>query len=111
MVQTDAAAEVVVKRKRTRSPAYPYVNLEGALARAKQFYDKEQRNAANINVATKHWGFQEESSSGWQTIAALISFGLMTDEGTGDKRTVQLTQEALRILLDTRPDSQEKADL
>ncbi len=100
-----------IRRKRTRSPAYPYVNLEGALTRAKQFYDKEQRNAANVNVATKHWGFVEDSSNGAQTVAALISFGLMKDEGTGEKRTVRLTQDALRILLDTRPDSKERADL
>jgi hypothetical protein len=99
------------KRKRTRSPAYPYVNLEGALARAKSFYDKEQRNAANVSIAVKHWGFGEDSSSGAQTLAALISFGLMSDDGTGDRRTVRLTQDALRILLDTRPDSKEKADL
>lgn len=109
MAQTIESPEL--KRKRTRSPAYPYVNLEGALTRAKQFYDKEQRNAANVYIATKHWGFVEDSSNGAQTVAALISFGLMKDEGTGEKRTVRLTQDALRILLDTRPDSKERADL
>lgn len=99
------------KRKRTRSPAYPSINLETAIARAKEFYDKEQRNAANINVAAKDWGFVEAGSSGAQTAAALIYFGLLRDQGVGEKRTVQLTQPALRILLDTRPDSKEKADL
>ena len=34
------------KRKRMRSPAYPYINLETAIKRAKEFYEKEQRNAA-----------------------------------------------------------------
>jgi hypothetical protein len=99
------------KRKRTRSPAYPYVNLEVAISRAKQFYDKEARNAANVNVALKHWGFVEGSGIGAQTVAALISFGLMQDEGANDKRKVRLTQSALRILLDTRPESKERADL
>ena len=111
MAQAIEAIDSAAKRKRTRSPAYPYVNLEGAIKRAKDFYDKEQRNAANITVATKHWGFLEDSSSGSQTVAALISFGLMADDGIGDKRTVRLTQDALKILLDTRPDSKEKADL
>jgi hypothetical protein len=99
------------KRKRTRSPAYPFVNLETAITRAKQFFDKEQRNAANISVAVTHWGYGNESSNGAQTIAALTSFGLLQDEGIGDKRKVRLTQNALRILLDARPDSKERAEL
>lgn len=97
------------KRKRQRSPAYPYINLEAALKRAKEFYDKEARNAVNIRVAAKHWGYDEKSSGGLQTAATLLSFGLLQDEGTGEKRKLQLTQNALRILLDTRPESAERA--
>lgn len=99
------------KRKRTRSPAYPYINLETAITRAKEFHDKERRNAVNVNVALKDWGFTDASSSGAQTLAAMTSFGLLADEGMGDKRTVRLTPNALRILLDTRPDSKERAEL
>src|SRR5271157_2723435 len=104
-VATTANSE---KRKRTRSPAYPYINLETAILRAKEFYDKELRNAANVNVAAKHWGYVEASSNAAQTVAALINFGLLQDEGVGDKRRVRLTQSGLRILLDTRPDSKER---
>jgi hypothetical protein len=111
MSQASDSSELAGNRKRTRSPAYPFINLETAITRARQFYDKEQRNGANINVASKHWGFLEGSSSGAQTVAALISFSLMQDEGVGEKRTVRLTQSALRILLDTRPESAEKAEL
>jgi len=107
-VEQKASAD---KRKRTRSPAYPFVNLEAAIARAKEFYDKEQRNAANISVAMKHWGYKDDSSNGAQTIAALVSFGLLQDEGIGEKRKVRLTQDALRILLDERPNSIERAAL
>ncbi len=98
------------KKKRMRSPAYPYVNLETAIKRAKEFYDREGRNAANVRVAVKHWGYEEKSSSGLQTAAALISFGLLRDEGTGDKRKVQLTPTAIRILLDADPNSKEKVE-
>ncbi|HUD13560.1 MAG TPA: hypothetical protein VMQ56_07880 [Terracidiphilus sp.] len=111
MANVSVPPEVSPSRKRTRSPAYPFINLETAINRAKQFYDKEQRNAANISVATKHWGFVEASSNGWSTVAALISFGLMQDEGIGDRRIVRLTQSALRILLDARQDSAERAEL
>ena len=106
--QSDAESE---KRKRTRSPAYPFVNLETAITRAKEFWDKEQRNAANVNVAMTHWGFVAGSSNGAQTVAALTSFGLLQDEGIGDKRKVRLTPDALMILLDTRPDSTDRARL
>jgi hypothetical protein len=98
------------ERKRMRSPAYPYINLEAAIKRAKEFYDKEQRNAAPLKVAIKHWGYEEKSSGGMQTAAALISFGLLRDEGTGDKRKVKLTENALHILLDTRVDSENRAE-
>lgn len=91
--------------------AYPFVNLETAITRAQEFFDKEQRNAANWNVAVKHWGFVEGSSNGASTLAALTSFGLLQDDGIGEKRKVRLTQSALRILLDKRPDSKERAEL
>jgi hypothetical protein len=98
------------KRKRMRSPAYPYINLETAIKRAVQFYEKEVRNAAPVKVAVKHWGYEEKSSGGLQTAAALISFGLMRDDGTGDKRKLRLTDNALRIILDSREESEDRAD-
>lgn len=99
------------KRKRTRSPEHPSINLETALKRAKQFYDIETRNSASLIVASKHWGYEPKSSGGLQTAATLISFGLLKDEGTGEKRKLQLSPIAIRILLDARPDSPERADL
>ncbi|HSY33481.1 MAG TPA: hypothetical protein VLA42_15965 [Verrucomicrobiae bacterium] len=99
------------KKQRLRSPAYPYINLETAITRAQTFYDREVRNAAPLAVAATDWGYEAKSSSAMQTAAALMSFGLLSDEGTGDKRKVRLTQNALKILLDKRPDSVERAEL
>jgi hypothetical protein len=99
------------KKSRTRSPAYPFINLAAALKRAKEFYSKEQRNAASVKVAVKHWGYDEKSSGGKQTTAALINYGLFRDEGIGERRKVQLTQDALRVILDERPDSTEREQL
>lgn len=97
------------KKLRTRSPAYPFVNLETALRRAKEFYDEQQHHAAPIKVAVKLWGYEEKSSGGLQTAAALVSFGLLSDEGTGESRKVQLTQPAMRILLNPDAAAKEKA--
>ena len=100
-----------LNKTRTRSPAYPYVNLESAIQRAKVFYQKEGRNAAPLAVTSKHWGYEVKSSSCAQTAAALIAFGLMEDESKGDSRRLRLTQNALTILLETWSDAGEKADL
>ena len=98
-------------RGRTRSPAYPFINLETAIKRAQEFYNHQLRNTASRVVAVKHWGYQEKSSGGLQTIAALIAYGLMQDEGTGEKRKLKLTPNAIRLILDKRPDSTERAQL
>ena len=109
MAQTTSTAPETGKRKRQRSPAYPFINLETAVNRAKQFYDKEQRNAAALSVAVKHWGYEPKSSGGLQTVAALIAFGLIGDEGTGSNRKVKLTLNALRILLGTQAEDRAEA--
>jgi hypothetical protein len=98
-------------KKRLRSPAYPYFNLETAIARARSFHQHEGRNAAPLAVAGTHWGYEAKSSAAAQAAAALMSFGLMQDEGTGDKRKVKLTQDGLKILLDKRPESHERDEL
>lgn len=91
-----------------RSPAYPSIDLKSAIERARQFYSAEKRAAANVKVASEHWGYSFTSSGGKQAIAALLAFGLMEDEGSGDQRKVKLTELALRIILDERQDSKER---
>jgi hypothetical protein len=98
------------KKTRTRSPAYPFINLETAIRRAREFWEKEQRNAANLKVAVDHWGYDQKSSGGLQTAAAMVSFGLLKDEGSGPKRKLQLTSAALRIILDPTAESKERSD-
>jgi hypothetical protein len=96
------------KRSKTRSPNYPAIDLEAALARAKEFYQAEGRNAAPVTVAVKHWKFKPKSSGGIVTVAALKGFGLLNDSGSGNERSVQLSELALRIILDTRIECTER---
>jgi len=91
-----------------RSPSFPAISLKTAIDRARTFYQHEKRSAANVVVASKHWGYSFSSSGGKQTLAALIAYGLMDDKGSGEQRHVQLTDLAFRILLDERPDSTER---
>jgi hypothetical protein len=103
--------ETPQKRTKQRSPAYPFIGLKTAIERAKEFYKHDTRNAASVPVAVKHWGYKEKSSGGIQTIAALISFGLLQDSGSGEDRKVQLSDIGLRIVMDERTQSSERDKL
>jgi len=99
---------VISKPPRDRSPQYPFISLKVALERAKEFYAKERRNAAPVSIAVTHWKYKPKSSGGIQTIAALKSYGLLTDKGSGAARTVQLTESAWAIIRDERTVSAER---
>lgn len=98
-------------RKKDRSPNFPFISLEAAIERCKAFYEEERRGAAPVPRVAKHWRYSVSSSGLIQTIAALKSYGLMVDEGSGAERKLRLTEMALRILLDSRPDSTERVEL
>src|ERR1700722_12488365 len=104
MADTTATdAKTGAKRPRQgRSPAYPGLNLQSAIAKAKALHDAEGKYPAPMPSAFKAWGFSEKSSGGRETRAALRYFGLVTVEGDSDAGKVKLTEDALRILLDER---------
>lgn len=83
-----------------RSVGYPFISLEQAIKRAREFWDFEGKNLVPVSVAVQHWGYAEKSSGGKQTVAALKQFGLMHDTGEGDKRQVRLSPRALDIVLE-----------
>lgn len=93
------------KRGRTRSPGYPYIALPSALEKAAVLWQVEGKHAAAVNVAMQHWGYKEDSSTGYSCVAALKKFGLVDHEGMGDTRQVKLSDLALTILLDQDPAS------
>ena len=98
------------KRSRTRSPAYPYIPLPAALEKAAVLWQVEGRHPAAVSVALQHWGYKEDSSTGYSCVAALKKFGLVDHEGMGETRQVRLSGLALSILLDKNPDSPERRD-
>lgn len=96
------------KRHRTRSPSYPYLDLQSALEKAAVLWHAEGRHAASISVVMQHWGYKEESSTGYSCVAALKKFGLVDHDGIGETRQMNLSGLALRILLDDDPQSAER---
>lgn len=89
--------------RQSRSPNYPYINLSVALERSDQLYASSKGNPVRLVDAADDWGLSATSSGTQRVAAALISFGLLSDEGAGEDRRLRLTPTALRILGDTRP--------
>jgi hypothetical protein len=96
------------KRPRGRSPNYPGLDLETAIQRARTLYDRERTNVAHFDTIIRHWGYQAASGSARVTYAALRHYGLLTDEGSGDRKRARLSDLALRIVQDSRPNSPER---
>ncbi|MDO8635568.1 MAG: hypothetical protein Q7R34_04880 [Dehalococcoidia bacterium] len=100
--------ELTAKAKRIRSPAYPGITLEEALSKAEIIRKAEGKNEANVDTILAHWNYKPKSGGGLVVLSALLKFGLMTDSGSGANRKARLTDTALKILLDERPDSAER---
>jgi hypothetical protein len=95
--------------KRFRSPPYPAVDLGIAVERAKQLHTKALHHAVGVSVLADAWEFGSVKSSGlWALAAAMLQFGLLVDEGSGEKRKFQLTDAALRIVRDPNPESEKR---
>lgn len=100
------------KKMKDRSPGFPFINLESALERARKVYSEERRGVVPYLRLVKHWNYAEKSSNALQTIAALKQYQLLKEiGGSAMNRQFQLTELALRILLDQRPDSEERESL
>lgn len=91
--------ESAPKKRRERSPAYPAIDLESAIQRLSTVYEKESRQPVPVSVLMEHWNFTPKSSYGLQTVAALLKYELMEDEGSGLDRSVKITDLGLSILI------------
>lgn len=94
--------------KRERSPSYPAIDLQSAIARARVLYDKERRSAAPVDAVLAHWGYRPKTGPGLRILSALKQFGLLNDVASGASRRVRLTDLAYKIIVDDRPESPER---
>ena len=98
-------------KKRGRSPEYPGFNLQQAVELAEVLHNREGQNAAPINAVLKHWNYPPKSGPGSRAIAALERFGLITTEGSGDNRKARISVDAFNLLIDERPNSEDRVRL
>jgi hypothetical protein len=98
---TDEASKETTKRD--RSPKFPYISLPKAIERIEVLYTKAKRYDVRIADIAKDWDMSAKSSSTDRTVAAIQSFGLIEDSGSGENRKIKLSELGARILADTRP--------
>lgn len=94
--------------RKGRSPSYPGVDLGTAIERARQMYGLARNHPVPVNALLAQWGYSPKSGQGGVVLAALLKFGLATDEGTAEERHAQLTPDGLAIVRDQRDVSPER---
>lgn len=94
MTQT---AQPNVQQQRDRSPAYPIVALEAALARLAEFDAHFKRMTARPEKVGEAWGIKAKAHAD-RTAAALRYFGLLEYQGAGKDRRVAVSDEGRKYL-------------
>ena len=107
MTQTDQSDSGA---KRFRSPPYPAMDLSKAIERARTLYGKALHHPVPSNVLADAWKYGVKSSGLWATAAAMIQYGLLTDQGSGPSRRFTLTDDAIRIIKDADPNSEKRME-
>jgi hypothetical protein len=85
-------------KKRTRSPAYPFIDLQEAFEYAKKVHAREGRHPFALEAAAEAWEFKPTSSAVSQIISALKQFGLLTEDPGNGVRRVKLSPLAIKLI-------------
>jgi len=88
------------KTPKTRSPNYPGIPLDRAIARAKEVFGKVRRHSTGMGVLARCWELSEKSSTFMVQLAALRAFGLLENVANQGDKLFKLTALALDIVAD-----------
>lgn len=94
---------------RTRSPRYPVIAIDEALAKVKAIYGKDRRALTTFGAILEHMGYKTKEKQGGRSarvVASLKQYGLL--EGRASK--YQVSDKAFRIL-EMPEDSPERLQL
>lgn len=103
--------EKIEKKKRLRSPNYPVIPVGKAIELAGALFKSQTRYQVSVDVAAQDWGISPKSSYLSQHVAAMSSYGLIDTEGEKESRKVKVSELAFKIIIDKRPDSEERKSL
>src|ERR1700730_14667865 len=94
-----------------RGPAYPSISLREAIKRATEIKDANAtRTMLSPETLYRIWGFKGSSGTSRPILASLGYYGLLDYVGRGDDRKVKLSDLAVRIVLDTLPNSIQRSE-
>ncbi len=110
MTDSTAAGAATARRPLLRrSPSYPAINLETAIRRARELYDRERQHMASVDTIAAHWKYKSFNGPAHLALAALKKYGLLVDDGKGAARRVSLTDLAVDILENPDPRVRDEA--
>src|ERR1051326_2433704 len=88
---------------KVRSRNYPQIGLPAAVERVGGVDDRERRGRVAQEAAVRHLGYSSMNGASMGVLSALKKFALLEGEGAD----VQVTQDAVTVLVDT-PDSPDR---
>ncbi len=86
------------KKPRLRSPNYPGVSLENALALVGKQHESDGLQRIPANIAHRRWGYAPNTSRAQIREAALKAYGLIKVIGLGKTRSIKVTETADKII-------------
>ena len=90
---------IVDKKKKERSPTYPSMPLETAIANVKVLWERDKKSAMSLPVIASHTGSSAKSSGFLQLVSTIKQFGLLEElEGQGERK-LKLTNRAIDIAM------------
>jgi hypothetical protein len=104
MTEANQALVTPLKKKRERSPSFPFIPLKTAIERLTAFDEFSKRHPVPAKHSGAAWGFKGFTSQAQQTLAALKSFGLIEYQGSGENLVAVLSEDG-RLYLRSQQES------
>ncbi len=92
-------SEAEQEKDRKRSPNYPSISLQTAVAKIAKLYKEDKGTAGTPEVLAAHWDTTVKSSSFLQTVASLKKYGLIFELDGAPTAKLKLTKTALDIVM------------
>lgn len=92
-----------------RSPRFPFIGVSTAIQRVTALADQARQSSVRLVNAAEIWELSATSSSLLQTVAALLSYGLIDEVGSGADRQIRVSALTRKLLEDKRPGAREEA--
>lgn len=87
--------------KRMRSPDFPYITLRDSIANIERLYGAAKINFVPVPVGLGKMGISLKSSLAQRGLASMLSYGLLSDKGTGKEKQIKVSDLARKIMIET----------